>query len=122
MPLIHTGKTTEAAVRRIGLIPAKMEGTTPHGHRHAAGQRLNDAGVDPQIRQHVLHHKSIESQMVYTEPNITKVTRILDEATTLLESGQTTPRIDFTAYGFKEVDPLGLFSGPHPLLIKTALK
>ena len=51
--------------------------------------------------------------MVYTEPNITKVTRILDEATTLLESGQTTPRIDFTAYGFKEVDPLGsVFRSP----------
>ena len=71
----------EAAVRRIGLKAAKMEGTTPHGHRHAAGQRMEDAGIDPQIKQHVLHHKSIESQLVYTEPTIDKVTRALDDAT-----------------------------------------
>jgi hypothetical protein len=32
------------AVRRIGLVPARSMGTTPHGHRHAYGQRLADAG------------------------------------------------------------------------------
>ena len=112
----------EAAIKRIGLIAAKMEGTTPHGHRHAAGQRLDNAGVDPQIKQHVLHHKSIESQLVYTEPSINKVTRILNDATALLENGLTAPRVDFTAYGLEGIDPLGLFSGPRPLLRRTSLK
>jgi hypothetical protein len=77
---------------------------------------MEDAGIDPQIKQHVLHHKSIESQLVYTDPTIDKVTRALDEATKLLDRGRNAPQPDFTLYGFEDVDPLGLFSGPKPLL------
>ncbi|MFB9127789.1 site-specific integrase [Paraburkholderia dipogonis] len=54
------------AVNRIGLPVGKDFGTTPHGHRHAFGQSLVAAGVDKQVVQHALHHKSIESQATYT--------------------------------------------------------
>jgi hypothetical protein len=68
------------AVRRIGLVPARSTGTTPHGHRHAYGQRLADAGVDELIIQRVMHHKSLVSQSVYTEAPAAKIEAALATA------------------------------------------
>ena len=104
------------AVERIGLTSAKMLGTTPHGHRHAYGQRLREAGVEPIYRRKAMHHKSLESQVVYTEPQINEVTRILDSASNALNDGKSLPPPDFMRYGFEGVDPSGLLSGPHPKL------
>jgi hypothetical protein len=103
------------AVERIGLIPSKMEGTTPYGHRHAYGRRLLMAEIDPVIRRICMHHKSIESQLVYMETHVGEVTRTLEEATPRLEGISPLQLPAFTTYGFEDVDPLGLFSGPHPL-------
>lgn len=68
------------AVRRIGLEPSKEFGTTPHGHRHAFGQALVNAGVEQKVVQHALHHKSIESQTPYTLPSAVQVAAALKEA------------------------------------------
>jgi len=68
------------AVRRIGLVPARSTGTTPHGHRHAYGRRLADAGVDELIIQRVMHHKSPASQSVYTEAPAAKIEEALATA------------------------------------------
>lgn len=57
-----------AAVLRINLPYGKAHGTSEHGHRHSYGQRLRRAGVDQKMLQAFLHHKSIESQDVYTVP------------------------------------------------------
>jgi len=38
-----------AACRRIGLTVSKSLGTTPHGHRHAYGRRLKNAGIDKML-------------------------------------------------------------------------
>ncbi len=110
-----------SAVRRIGMTPAKALGTSDHGHRHAYGQRLTDAGIDPILRQKALHHKSIESQVVYTEPSRAKLNRELEAASERAENGAagSTAPPDFIAYGFEDVDPLGLMSGPHPKLRRT---
>jgi len=109
------------AVERIGLNPAKTEGTTCHGHRHAYGQRIKRIG-DPMITRAALHHVSLESQLVYTEAQICEVTQQLEEASALLNVGSNTMQpIDFTAYGFEDIDPLGLMSGPRPLLKKGPL-
>ncbi len=81
----------ERAVRRIGLEPAKFNGTTHHGHRHAYGQRARRAGVDPLVTQRGLGHRSIESQEVYTAPSIGEVTRALEKASSALESGRQLP-------------------------------
>lgn len=112
------------AVRRIGLVPAKSLGTSPHGHRHAYGRRLMRSGVDPQVKQKALHHKSIGSQAVYTAPNAVDVSNALNEAAQtldrlVLEGRHVKPTFDITkllAHGFEDVDPDGLFSGPHPKL------
>lgn len=104
------------AVRRIGLIPAKMMGTSPHGHRHGYGQRLADAKIDPIFRKKALHHLSLESQTVYTEPGVAKVTKVLNEASARLEEGKAMPPPDFLGFGFEDFDPTGLFSGPNPSL------
>jgi len=112
------------AVRRIGLIPAKALGTTPHGHRHAYGRRLTRGSVSPLVKQKALHHKSVGSQVVYTAPNATDVSNALNEATQVLdglvaEGRHVKPTFDIEkllAYGFEDVDPDGLFSGPNPKL------
>lgn len=72
------------AVKRIGLPVGKEFGTTPHGHRHAYGQLLTEAKVDPALIQRCLHHKSIESQGVYTDPTPATVAQVLAEAASKL--------------------------------------
>lgn len=78
-----------SSLARVGLIPKKQTGHSPHGHRHAYGRRLAKAKVDPIIRKKCLHHSSIESQEVYTTPGITEVTLALDHATAVLEDGDS---------------------------------
>lgn len=107
----------QRAVERIGLQAAKAMGTSPHGHRHAYGQALADAGVDPIFRKTALHHKSLESQVIYTEPDRARLVRALEEATTREQAGIVLPPPDLLRYGFKDVDPLGLMSGPNPKLL-----
>lgn len=63
-------KALQNAVERIGLIYGKRYGTTPHGGRHAYGQRARRSGIDPIIIQRVMHHCSPDSQRVYTQPEV----------------------------------------------------
>jgi len=62
-------KAHRAACERIGLKVAKSLGTTPHGHRHAYGKRLSNAGVHEFLIRRFMHHASLESQGVYTQPS-----------------------------------------------------
>ena len=68
------------AVQRIGLTPCKEQGTTPHGHRHAYGHRLSDSGVEQLIIKNALHHSSLESSGVYTEPGSLQVRKHLSNS------------------------------------------
>lgn len=67
--LTQYNKAHAAACDRIGLKVSKALGTTPHGHRHAYGQRLRSAGVDKTLIRRFMHHASLESQEVYTQAN-----------------------------------------------------
>jgi integrase len=114
-----------AGLRRIGLEPNKTVGLDPHGHRHNYGRRLTDAGVDPLIRKKCLHHKSIESQVVYTMPSSTKVSQALSQASQQLQLGsdaaKTAASFDWktlTEHGFDDLDPDGHFTGKNPRLGK----
>lgn len=73
-----------AAIHRLGIRPRKADGTTPHGHRHAYGQRLSAAKhsglIDEKTVQLCLHHRSVVSQHVYTQTSIADVTSILERA------------------------------------------
>jgi hypothetical protein len=79
------------AVRRIGLVPVRALGTTPHGHRHAYGRRLADAEVDELTIQRVMHHKSPASQTVYTEPRAAVIAAALATAQSRLTSLDADP-------------------------------
>ena len=93
----------EKAVKKIGLKVAKNIGTTPHAHRHAYGQRLSRDGFDSLIIRHCMHHKSMESQEVYTQPTIATVTETLNGATTALDSGlKISPNTTMGDYYFKD--------------------
>lgn len=67
-----------AAIRRIGLVPSKPDGTTSHGLRHMYGQRLKNAGIDDKIIQMCLHHKSPLSTLIYTAPEYEEIQAALD--------------------------------------------
>ncbi|QPF72247.1 site-specific integrase [Roseateles sp. DAIF2] len=69
-----------AACRRIGLNVRKDLGTTPHGHRHAYGRRLVKAGMNQKYIRIFMHHASIESQAVYTQPTSAEVAEALQSS------------------------------------------
>jgi hypothetical protein len=116
------------AVQRIGLLPTRSEGTTPHAHRHAYGRRLMRSGIDPILRRKALHHKSLASQAVYTAPNAADVTKALNSAQVALDrhavDGRVVkPEFDMArllAFGFEDIDLDGLLSGNNPKLMRTA--
>ncbi|WP_448119560.1 gamma-mobile-trio recombinase GmtY [Pseudomonas serbica] len=68
-------KAHKLAIERIGLEYAKLHGTTPHGHRHAYGQRLAENGADPLLIKNAMHHASITSSQIYTEPTAMQIRR-----------------------------------------------
>jgi integrase len=76
--LAQYNKAHAAACERIGLPVAKAFGTTPHGHRHAYGRRLSNAGVDKALIRRFLHHASPESQEVYTQATVGEVLAALE--------------------------------------------
>ena len=62
-----------AAVRRIGLAPAKWAGTTTHGLRHRYGQWLNDLGLGDKEGQVAMHHLNAKSQEIYRQVGLAQV-------------------------------------------------
>ena len=97
---------------------SKNNGTSPHGHRHAYGQRLKDANIDPIIRRNALHHASLESQLVYCEPQVEQVSKILNSIEDNIASSKASdPNIKvFLENCFNDVDPTELLSGQSWLL------
>lgn len=110
-----------AAMARIGLSTAKLEGRSPHGHRHAYGRRLTRAGIDPIMRKKALHHTSLVSQGVYTTPGIADINHALVQATERLEALSSEGRIihsfsnwdDLMKTGFENIDPRNLLPEQH---------
>jgi hypothetical protein len=69
-----------SAVRRVGLTPSRLQGTTPHGHRHAYGRRLQRAGVSGDMIQRHMHHCRFESHLKYTQPYQIEIVEALGKA------------------------------------------
>lgn len=109
-----------SGLRRIVLEPNKAEGLDPHGHRHNYGRRLTEAGLDPLIRKKCLHHKSLESQTIYTMPGARRVSEMLNVASEqLAHRDAQASGTDWKAlmeYGFDAIDPAGLYTGRQPKL------
>lgn len=87
--LTQYNKAHAAACERIGLKVSKALGTTPHGHRHAYGRRLHNAGVEKALIRRFMHHASLESQEVYTQASTQEVLAALDAAAKRLQDRQT---------------------------------
>jgi integrase len=88
--LTQYNKAHAAACERIGLSVGKALGTTPHGHRHAYGRRLNNAGVDKSLIRRFMHHASEESQEVYTQPTPREALAALEVAAIRLREKHST--------------------------------
>ena len=91
--LTQYNKAHAAACERIGLTVSKALGTTPHGHRHAYGRRLMNAGIDKALIRRFMHHASLESQEVYTQANSREALAALEAAAQRLSAG----RVETTA-------------------------
>ena len=112
----------KAALARINRIVSKPEGLTPHGHRHVYGRRMSNAGINVKIIQKALHHASLHSQTVYTQPGIRDVSVALEQATQKLDGQHHSLfREDvelswktIMEHGFDDIDPDGLFTGRYP--------
>lgn len=78
--LTQYNKAHATACERIGLTVGKALGTTPHGHRHAYGRRLKNAGIDEALIRRFMHHASLESQEVYTRANTREAQAALEAA------------------------------------------
>jgi integrase len=72
-----------AAVRRIGLTPAKWAGTSSHGLRHRYGQWLNDLGLGNKEGQVAMHHLNAKSQEVYRQLGVDKVADAIGKITAM---------------------------------------
>ena len=70
-------KVHGVAMRRIGLVPAKARGTTPHGHRHAFGKWLARGGASRKVIKVAMHHKSAFSQDAYTAEDAAETARTI---------------------------------------------
>lgn len=77
--LAQFNKAHAIACERIGLTVAKNLGTTPHGHRHAYGQRLKLAEIDAAHIKIFMHHKSLEAQTAYTTPSHAELAKAIAE-------------------------------------------
>lgn len=86
--LAQYNKAHAAACERIGLTVSKALGTTTHGHRHAYGRRLQNAGVDKALIRRFMHHASIESQEVYTQASTNEAQAALHAAAKRLRDRQ----------------------------------
>ena len=71
----------KAAVRRIGLTPAKWAGTTSHGLRHRYGQWLNDLGLGDKEGQVAMHHLNAKSQEIYRQLGVASVAAAIGKLT-----------------------------------------
>ncbi|MGU5816489.1 gamma-mobile-trio recombinase GmtY [Aeromonas hydrophila] len=86
--LTQYNKAHAAACERIGLAVSKTLGTTPHGHRHAYGRRLKNAGIDKALIRRFMHHASLESQDVYTQASTREALAALDVAAQRLQGAK----------------------------------
>lgn len=89
--LTQYNKAHAAACERIGLTVSKAHGTTPHGHRHAYGRRLNNASVDKALIRRFMHHAALESQEVYTQATPGEAVAALSAAARRLQEKYVTP-------------------------------
>jgi len=90
--LTQYNKAHAAACERIGLTVSKALGTTPHGHRHAYGRRLRNAGIDKTLIRRFMHHASLESQEVYTQANTREALAALEAAAQRLRDNYAGPQ------------------------------
>ncbi len=107
-------------LRRIGLEPNKAEGLDPHGHRHNYGRRLEHAGLSSLIIRKCLHHRSLESQIPYTQKGNDEISQLLCEATKklIMPNAKVKP-VNWQSlieHGFDDIDPQGYFTSKQPKL------
>jgi len=110
----------EMALKRIDLEPNKSLGLDRHGHRHSYGRRLRKASVHPLIIKRCMHHRDLESQVIYTNASQGEVNDALNKANLQISGYEnkcnSSSWNDLTEFSFKDIDPEGLFTGPFPKL------
>lgn len=105
------------ALKRIGYKKSKIEGLSPHAHRHSYCQRLVSAGVEPLVIRRCMHHRSIDSQLQYMHQTPEEITQALNCATIEINTNKINSNFNWQnllKHGFDDIDPLNHFSGSYP--------
>ncbi|MDO7435686.1 gamma-mobile-trio recombinase GmtY [Acinetobacter nosocomialis] len=66
-------------LKRIGLNQSYEEGYCPHAHRHSYAKRLRRHNIDNETIRITMHHSSLISQEMYTQPTSIEITKILND-------------------------------------------
>lgn len=74
------------AVNRIGLEHVKHLGSTEHGHRHAYGFRLRAYGISQIEIQKAMHHRHVDSCLIYFDQTDDELRASLEHAEKLSNS------------------------------------
>lgn len=100
---------------RLGYTPSKTNGLNVHAHRHWFGTILTKLGVDPLVIKKVMHHGDVDSQQQYiAAARNQEISNVLRDVCSR-ETEATSNTKNQLEYGYKDVDPLGLFSGTNPV-------
>jgi integrase len=103
------------ALTRLGYSPSKTNGLNVHAHRHWYGTILTKLGVDPLVIKKVMHHGDVESQQQYiAAARNQEISNVLREVWSRETNAEPNAKNQLE-YGYKDVDPLGLFSGTNPV-------
>lgn len=93
-------KAYERAVYAAGIVPSggcdmKAAGFTPHGCRHAYGDRAKNGGkLNEKIVMVMMHHSSPQSQDVYTRQTYAQVTSEIRKALNTLRTDEMQKAVD----------------------------
>lgn len=79
----------DRAIVKIGLLPKKSAGTTPHGHRHSYTMWLENLGLSPQHIRRFLHHWSVGSQNTYKRHTEEELHEAVEKGMARLAAGKT---------------------------------
>jgi site-specific recombinase XerD len=107
----------QIAVKKLGLEYSESHGTTPHCHRHAYGNKLENSGVEPLIIKEAMGHISLESQMQYKHPTNEQIREKLlnQEQLIINKHAQNMNQGKGLVGDYRDVDPLELLSGKNRL-------
>jgi hypothetical protein len=80
------------ANRKIGQTGKREDGQNEHAGRHMYADLIkNKFGFPPNIVKHMMHHRSVHSQLIYTAPELVENQHQINAAVDKIRTGDVSP-------------------------------